>query len=412
MIHSILVLNSAGEVIIEKHYRGTTARASQTPHPITSTPSGASLTLTRNNLTLLATVQTDTSPILITQFLQTLCETLTDYFGELNEHAIKDNFITVYELLDEMLDNGNPATLEPNALKELIHPPSMLHKVFETLGAEQARVTTNAPMHIPWRRGNVRHAQNEVFVDVTETVDSVVQGGRARSVIHGSVRVNSHLSGLPEIGMRVAANHALDDACYHHCVRRDAHGALRFVPPDGRAEIMRYCIRDTRGVVLPVEIGRRMSFEGSGGAVSVSVTPRVVAAPVREKGLKIASMVAGHIGGGKEDVVMENLVVRIPFGEEVVGVSLSANYGTVSFSEGVCEWVVGGVGRGCVPSLVGNVSTTGRGVRQPSVIVRFSVGGVAVSGMRVESLEISGERYKYYKGLKCVTTAGIYEVRP
>jgi hypothetical protein len=33
-------------------------------------------------------------------------DTLVDYFNECSESTIKDNSVVVYELLDEMLDNG------------------------------------------------------------------------------------------------------------------------------------------------------------------------------------------------------------------------------------------------------------------------------------------------------------------
>ena len=42
---------------------------------------------------------------------------LKDYFKELEEESIKDNFVITYELLDEMMDNGYPQTTEvPSAL--------------------------------------------------------------------------------------------------------------------------------------------------------------------------------------------------------------------------------------------------------------------------------------------------------
>ena len=38
----------------------------------------------------------------------------------MDDIAIKDNFSTVYQLLEEMIDNGWPLTTEPNALKAMI----------------------------------------------------------------------------------------------------------------------------------------------------------------------------------------------------------------------------------------------------------------------------------------------------
>jgi len=33
---------------------------------------------------------------------------MTNYFKELEEESIRDNFVVIYELLDEMMDNGFP----------------------------------------------------------------------------------------------------------------------------------------------------------------------------------------------------------------------------------------------------------------------------------------------------------------
>jgi AP-3 complex subunit mu len=52
-----------------------------------------------------------------------------DYFGECTEITIKENFVIVHELLDEMLDNGYPLATESNILKELVKPPNLFRKV-------------------------------------------------------------------------------------------------------------------------------------------------------------------------------------------------------------------------------------------------------------------------------------------
>lgn len=41
--------------------------------------------------------------------------------------------VTVYELLEEMLDNGFPLATESNVLKEMIRPPTILRSVVNTL---------------------------------------------------------------------------------------------------------------------------------------------------------------------------------------------------------------------------------------------------------------------------------------
>ena len=45
---------------------------------------------------------------------------LTEYFKELEEESIRDNFVIVYELLDEMMDFGFPQTTESKILQESV----------------------------------------------------------------------------------------------------------------------------------------------------------------------------------------------------------------------------------------------------------------------------------------------------
>jgi AP-1 complex subunit mu len=51
-------------------------------------------------------------------FLHRLVDVFTEYFRELEEESLRDNFVIVYELLDEMMDFGHPQTTEKNILKE------------------------------------------------------------------------------------------------------------------------------------------------------------------------------------------------------------------------------------------------------------------------------------------------------
>lgn len=45
---------------------------------------------------------------------QVFCE----YFKELEEESIRDNFVIVYELLDELMDFGFPQTTDSKILQE------------------------------------------------------------------------------------------------------------------------------------------------------------------------------------------------------------------------------------------------------------------------------------------------------
>jgi AP-1 complex subunit mu len=53
--------------------------------------------------------------------LFTYPQVFKDYFGELEEESIRDNFVSVYELLDETMDFGYPQTCESKILRELVY---------------------------------------------------------------------------------------------------------------------------------------------------------------------------------------------------------------------------------------------------------------------------------------------------
>ena len=72
-------------------------------------------------------------PLFVIEFLHRVVDTFEDYFNECTETIIKENNVVVYELLDEMLDNGFPLATESNILKELIKPPNILRTIANTV---------------------------------------------------------------------------------------------------------------------------------------------------------------------------------------------------------------------------------------------------------------------------------------
>lgn len=53
-------------------------------------------------------------------FLHRLTQVLVEYFKELEEESIRDNFVIIYELMDEMMDFGYPQTTESKILQECV----------------------------------------------------------------------------------------------------------------------------------------------------------------------------------------------------------------------------------------------------------------------------------------------------
>ena len=76
------------------------------------------LFIRHNNLYLLALTKRNTNAAEILLFLHKIVEVFTEYFKELEEESIRDNFVIIYELLDEMMDFGYPQTTESKILQE------------------------------------------------------------------------------------------------------------------------------------------------------------------------------------------------------------------------------------------------------------------------------------------------------
>jgi hypothetical protein len=47
----------------------------------------------------------------------TVVQVFEEYFKDLQEESIRDNFVIIYELLDEMMDFGYPQTTESKILQ-------------------------------------------------------------------------------------------------------------------------------------------------------------------------------------------------------------------------------------------------------------------------------------------------------
>lgn len=85
------------------------------------------LYIRHSNLYILALTKRNTNAAEILLFLHKLVEVFTEYFKVLEEESIRDNFVIIYELLDEMMDYGYPQTTESKILQECVVPLVLVH---------------------------------------------------------------------------------------------------------------------------------------------------------------------------------------------------------------------------------------------------------------------------------------------
>jgi AP-3 complex subunit mu len=154
-------------------------------------------------------------PMMVFEFMHRIADIMQEYFGQVSETVIKENFVTVYQLLEEMMDDGFPLTTEPNALKEIVPPPTVLSKVINTMGATNSASTRKMPngmSNLPWRKAGVKYASNEIFFDIVEEIDAIVDStGKAVSCeAHGTIQANSRLSGRLFFNPRATTDVVLD----------------------------------------------------------------------------------------------------------------------------------------------------------------------------------------------------------
>ncbi len=110
-----------------------------------------------------------------------MVEILIDYFNQLEEESIRDNFVLIYELLDEVMDHGYPQTTETKILKEYIKTESNRFKI------EKKSSNISTPFtgvdKISWRPEGIKYKMNQAFLDVVERVNSLVKNNLFRSQI-------------------------------------------------------------------------------------------------------------------------------------------------------------------------------------------------------------------------------------
>jgi len=471
MIQSLFLLSPTGEVLIERHFRGVTSRTVcdyfwgkasanlnhhgglsttstaiaanplplyDTVPPIMEVPDSDGtlylFSILRDGLSYLAACPTEVSPLLVLEFLHRVADIFVDYFGSpADESAIKDNFSTVYQLLEEMVDYGWPLTTEPNGLKGLIKPPTVMGKIQQAVtGGSSAIVSDELPSgtvsNMPWRAAGVKHSQNEIYIDIVEEIDAIIDanGNVVSSDVSGSIQAQSVLSGVPDLLLTFADPELIDDCSFHPCVRYGRYEmdkVVSFVPPDGNFELMKYRVRNAAAKMFspPLQCTPQLSYGNAtsgasngaavGGSGDAPLSGRI---SVIVSACSISSLVFPSTRQ-KGSAVIEEVSVTIPFPKVVRTTKLSANIGNVLYDEAgrVAKWTIGKLNEKMRPQLTGTMvlDGTGRPEENPPLSVEWKIPLASVSGLSVSGLSMSGENYKPYKGVRNIAKSGRFQVR-
>jgi AP-3 complex subunit mu len=437
MIQSLFILSPTGEVLIERHFRGVTSRSvcdyfwdkasvgvnhhgglSTTTSlltneeqqlllpldvlPVMEVPESNHgtvyiVSILRDGLSYLAVLPAEVSPLMILEFLHRIADIFVDYFGSpADESAIKDNFSTVYQLLEEMVDYGWPLTTEPNALKAMIRPPSVISKlssvVFANTNVSDA-LPSGTISNMPWRATGVSYSQNEIYMDIVEEVDAIVDttGNVISLDVSGSIQCQCHLSGIPDLLLTFKDPNLIDDCSFHPCVRYgrfERDQVISFVPPDGNFELMKYSIGADKRAHFSPPLDCHFQWNVTKPTTEGDDYSARLMVEVRVKSL--SSLTTSASRNSSIRMMVEDVAVTIPFPKQVRTASFQASPGTgVIFDEAGKE----------------------EGIRPPNLSLHWKIPLTSVSGLTVSGLSIAGENYRPYKGVRNVTKSGIYQVR-
>eukprot|EP00270_Netrium_digitus_P006520 TRINITY_DN1905_c0_g1_i1.p1 TRINITY_DN1905_c0_g1~~TRINITY_DN1905_c0_g1_i1.p1 ORF type:complete len:429 (-),score=99.82 TRINITY_DN1905_c0_g1_i1:329-1615(-) len=420
---AIYLLDMKGRVLIWRDYRGDVpaslaerffARLMEgesdpaSRDPVIFDDGVTYIFIQHNNVYLMIASKQNSNAASLLLFLHRVVDVFKHYFEELEEESLRDNFVVVYELLDEMMDFGYPQYTEAKILSEFIKTDAYRMEMTQ----RPPMAVTNA---VSWRSEGIRYKKNEVFLDVVESVNILVNsnGQVVRSEVVGALKMRTYLSGMPEckLGLndrvlleaqgRATKGKAidLDDIKFHQCVRLarfENDRTISFIPPDGAFDLMTYRLSTQVRPLIWVEamverhsrsrveymVKARSQFKERSTATNVEielpVPPDAITPGVR------TSMGSAVYAPEREAMLWK--IKSFPGGKEYM---LRAQFGLPSVS-----------------------AEDEQAEKRPPIRVKFEIPYFTVSGIQVRYLKIIEKSgYQALPWVRYITMAGEYELR-
>ena len=268
-ISAIYFLDRKGRIIIFRNYRGEVDQDisegfinevleldEANMKPAFTIDNVHYIWIRHQNIYIVAVGKRNINVAMTFSFLYKLKDILIDYFNVLEEETVKDNFVLIYELLDEIMDHGYPQITEGKILKDLIMISS--NKKNNKTSKENLALTSTMTNTVSWRKEGIKYNINEAWLDVIEKVDELISsnGNVLSSQINGNVIMKNFLSGMPTVtvglndkivlqnlGKDTTNSVEMDDLKFHQCVNKkkfENERIIEFIPPDGEFELMSY----------------------------------------------------------------------------------------------------------------------------------------------------------------------------
>eukprot|EP01127_Copromyxa_protea_P010953 TRINITY_DN2721_c0_g1_i2.p2 TRINITY_DN2721_c0_g1~~TRINITY_DN2721_c0_g1_i2.p2 ORF type:complete len:210 (+),score=30.43 TRINITY_DN2721_c0_g1_i2:712-1341(+) len=208
------------------------------------------------------------------------------------------------------------------------------------------------------------------------------------------MEVDSQMAGLPDITLRILNASSIDDIGFHPCVRLkrwEQEKTISFIPPDGKFQMAKYLIRNS--VQMPIYVKPQILVGEQTGTVHVMIGSK-------------------HTVPRDKDI--EDIVVTIPFSKNCIGTNLTSKFGVVIFDEvtKICHWKMSKLPKVETPILEGNFTfDPEHPPAKPTVSVNFMINMWAASGLKVDSMTLTNEKYSHFKGVRSITSGGQIQIR-
>eukprot|EP01112_Ceratiomyxa_fruticulosa_P007794 TRINITY_DN2028_c0_g1_i1.p1 TRINITY_DN2028_c0_g1~~TRINITY_DN2028_c0_g1_i1.p1 ORF type:complete len:431 (-),score=72.87 TRINITY_DN2028_c0_g1_i1:167-1459(-) len=429
MISAVFLMNQKGEVLISRIYRDDISRgvanafrlevigSKDVRTPLKSIGSTSFMWIKHSGIYLVGVSRANADCALVFEVLYRIVDIFKSYFDNLDEDAIRNNFVLVYELLDEIMDFGYPQNCSSDILKMYITQGKDKFKEKSTV-AKSKQATIHVTGATPWRNPDIRHRKNEIFIDIVESVNLLMssEGNVLRADVSGQVQMKCFLSGMPEckFGMndkilmdkenRVGTGRSshgieIDDCTFHQCVKLgkfDTDRTISFVPPDGEFELMRY--RTTENINLPFKILPTIAEIGR-SRIECSVT--------------VKSVFSNKMFGS-------NVVISIPCPKNTAVAHIVVAAGRAKYipEQDAILWKVRRFPGDteytlrAEVELMATMSLEKKAWSRPPITMEFQVPMFTASGFHVRFLKVvEKSNYNTIKWVRYLTKAGQYQIR-
>ena len=273
-ISALYFLDKKGQIIIYRNYRGEVNQNISdnfnqkvleldecNMKPVFTINNVHYCWIKHSNIYIVTVSKRNINIALVITFLYELKKILIDYFYKLEEETIKDNFVLIYEILDEIMDHGYPQATDSQILKSYIMTESNRGNFIKDKTKEEENdnnITQILTSKISWRKEGIFYNKNEAYLTIEEYSHMLISpnGDVLDSSIKGTMMMKSSLSGMPSVTLKlndkihniIEDNNdintiEIDNLQFHQCVDKKAFQTekkINFIPPDGDFELINY----------------------------------------------------------------------------------------------------------------------------------------------------------------------------